>query len=63
MTSRRNFIHTSLGVAGGLALPGYVARALAADQPAIGTFPAGAQGKEVFIGAAVPRTGTYAEQG
>src|SRR5690242_16815722 len=63
MTSRRNFIHAGLGVAGGLALPGYVARALAAGQPAIGTFPAGVQGKDVFIGVAVPRTGTYAEQG
>src|SRR6476620_9242452 len=63
MTSRRKFIRTGLGVAGGLALPGTVARALAADQPSIGTFPAGVQGKEIFIGVAVPRTGTYAEQG
>src|SRR3954469_6194567 len=63
MTSRRNFIHAGLGIASGLALPAYVSRALAADQPAIGTYPAGVQGKEVFIGVAVPRTGTYAEQG
>ena len=60
---RRDFVRTGLGVAGGLALPGYVARALAAEHPPIGTWPAGVQGKEVFIGAAVPRTGTYAEQG
>ena len=33
------------------------------DHPPIGTWPAGVQGKEVFIGVAVPRTGTYAEQG
>jgi ABC-type branched-subunit amino acid transport system substrate-binding protein len=47
-------------------LPASVSRALAADEnghPPIGTWPAGVQGKEVFIGVAVPRTGTYAEQG
>ena len=61
---RRDFIRTSLGVAGGLALPaGLASRAFAAEHPPIGTWPAGAQGKTVFIGAAVPRTGTYAEQG
>ena len=38
-------------------------RALAADQPPIGTWPAGSQGTSVTIGAAVPRTGTYAVQG
>ena len=38
-------------------------RALGADQPAIGTWPAGSQGNTVFIGASVPRTGTYAVQG
>src|SRR4051794_20634231 len=61
--TRRDLMRAGLGIAGGLALPAYVSRALAADQPAIGTFPAGVQGKEVFIGVAVPRTGTYAEQG
>src|SRR5215813_2118171 len=61
---RRDFIRAGLGVAGGLALPaGFASRAFAADHPAIGTWPAGASGKDVFIGAAVPRTGTYAEQG
>jgi len=34
-----------------------------ADNPPIGTFPAGASGPAVTIGAAVPRTGTYAAQG
>ncbi len=33
------------------------------DQPPIGTWPAGSQGDTVFIGASVPRTGTYAVQG
>ena len=35
----------------------------AADQPPIGTWPAGASGNSVFIGISVPRTGTYAVQG
>src|SRR6185295_15691319 len=60
---RRRFIGAGLGVAGSLGLPGLVSRALADDHPALGTWPAGTQGKEVFIGVAVPRTGTYAEQG
>jgi len=62
--SRRDFIRTSLAVAGGLVLPGGLARqAWAADQPPIGTYPAGVSGNSVFIGIAVPRTGTYAVQG
>ena len=62
--SRRNFIRTGLGVAGGLALPaGYAARAFAADNPPVGTYPAGASGDSVFVGITVPRTGTYALQG
>ncbi len=57
-------MRTGLGVAGGLALPGaFVSRVFAADQPPIGTWPAGSQGDSVFIGIAVPRTGTYAVQG
>src|SRR5689334_11327892 len=61
---RRQFIRSSLGVAGGLALPaGFVSNAMAADQPPIGTWPAGASGDSVFIGISVPRTGTYAVQG
>jgi ABC-type branched-subunit amino acid transport system substrate-binding protein len=62
--SRRDFIRTGLGVVGGLALPaGFVTSALAADHPAVGTWPAGSSGNSVFIGIAVPRTGTYAVQG
>jgi len=62
--SRRDFIRTTLGLAGGLALPaGFAARAFAADHPAIGTYPAGSTGDSVFTGIAVPRTGTYAVQG
>jgi ABC-type branched-subunit amino acid transport system substrate-binding protein len=62
--SRRDFIRTGLGVAGGLAVPaGFASRAFAADEPPIGTWPAGSQGSSVTIGITVPRTGTYAQQG
>jgi len=62
--SRRDFVRTGLGVVGALSLPAGISKALAAENhPPIGTWPAGVQGSTVFIGAAVPRTGTYAEQG
>jgi len=62
--SRRDFVRTSLGIAGALTLPASISQALAAENhPAIGTWPAGVEGKTVFIGVATPRTGTYAEQG
>jgi ABC-type branched-subunit amino acid transport system substrate-binding protein len=61
---RRSFLRTTLGLAGGLALPtGIVSRAFAADHPPIGSYPAGSSGDSVFIGISVPRTGTYALQG
>ena len=63
-SSRRGFMRTGLGVAGGLALPmGFAQRAWAAGEPAMGTWPAGSQGDTVYIGASVPLTGTYAAQG
>jgi ABC-type branched-subunit amino acid transport system substrate-binding protein len=40
-----------------------VSEARAATHPAIGTYPEGSTGSAVTIGAAVPRTGTYAVQG
>src|SRR5262245_47692938 len=62
--NRRRFIRTTLGVAGGLALPGsFIRFAFAADHPSIGTYPAGSTGSSIFIGITVPRTGTYAVQG
>ena len=61
---RRDFVRTGLGLAGGLMLPGgLVTRAFAADQPPIGTWPAGSSGSTVYAGAAYPLTGTYAAQG
>src|SRR5277367_7048593 len=61
--SRRDFVRTSLGIVGGLALPTFAGRAFAADRPPIGTWPDGSSGSSIFIGIAVPRTGTYAVQG
>jgi branched-chain amino acid transport system substrate-binding protein len=50
----------SVGGAAGFSL---VMPVYADDQPPIGTWPAGSQGDTVYIGAATPRTGTYAVQG
>ncbi|MFL6695215.1 MAG: ABC transporter substrate-binding protein, partial [Ramlibacter sp.] len=61
--NRRNFLRAGIGAAGGIALPSLVSTAFAADQPPIGTWPAGVSGDSVFIGISVPRTGTYAVQG
>jgi branched-chain amino acid transport system substrate-binding protein len=42
---------------------GFIGAARAETHPALGTYPAGSAGSSVTIGIAVPRTGTYAEQG
>jgi ABC-type branched-subunit amino acid transport system substrate-binding protein len=64
MPSRRAVLRAGLSAAGGVALPSVlVTPAHAADQPPIGTWPAGVAGDSVFIGISVPRTGTYAVQG
>src|SRR3954453_13973603 len=62
---RRRVMTAGLTLAGGLTLPAYVRQALADENghPPLGTWPAGVQGNSLFIGVAVPRTGTYAEQG
>jgi len=63
--SRRAFMRraaaTTVGL-GALSNSGFLP-AWAADEPPIGTWPAGSQGNSVGIGVAVPRTGTYAVQG
>jgi ABC-type branched-subunit amino acid transport system substrate-binding protein len=63
--SRRTLLQASAGLIGGTLLPGtnIIMPAFAADKPPIGTWPAGSQGDTVYIGAAVPLTGTYAVQG
>ncbi len=63
LISRRGLLHTAAGLAGGAMLPAVMPIALAQDHRALGTYPAGSSGSSVFIGIAVPRTGTYAEQG
>lgn len=63
-TSRRTFLHRAMATGAGLgALSSGFGRAWAKDEPPIGTWPAGSSGSSVFIGIAVPRTGTYAVQG
>jgi branched-chain amino acid transport system substrate-binding protein len=62
--SRRSLLQGGAGLIGGVMLPGgLIMPAFADDKPAIGTWPAGSSGSSVTIGAAVPRTGTYAVQG
>lgn len=58
--SRRGVMAGAAGLAGATLLPG---RSRAADNPAIGTYPAGSAGDSVFIGVTIPRTGTYAVSG
>jgi ABC-type branched-subunit amino acid transport system substrate-binding protein len=58
--TRRSILRAGGTLAAASALPRF---AFAADQPPIGTWPAGSSGSSVTIGAAVPRTGTYAVQG
>ena len=62
---RRDFMRASIGVAGGLVLPAALQQVFAAEpnHPAVGTWPAGAQGDTIYIGATPPETGTYARQG
>jgi branched-chain amino acid transport system substrate-binding protein len=62
--SRRALLQGGAGLVGGAMLSGgFAMPAFAEDHAAIGTYPAGASGNSVFIGASVPRTGTYAVQG
>jgi branched-chain amino acid transport system substrate-binding protein len=62
--SRRALLQGGAGLVGGTMLSGgMVLPVYAEDRPAIGTWPAGSQGNSVFVGASVPRTGTYAVQG
>ena len=58
--TRRALLKAGGGLLAGTALLG---PARAADQPPLGTWPAGSSGSSVFIGITVPRTGTYAVQG
>src|SRR6185436_19894558 len=63
--SRQKLLQTGAGLAGGALLPSALTLPAFAvgDHPPVGTWPAGSSGDSVFIGIAVPRTGTYAVQG
>lgn len=62
-TRRRALLGAGAGLLGGAMMPNLRSTAFAADQPPIGTWPAGVSGDSVFIGVSVPRTGTYAVPG
>jgi ABC-type branched-subunit amino acid transport system substrate-binding protein len=63
--SRRHVLQLGAGVASTAFIPGLgtIGWAHAEDKPAMGTWPAGSEGDTVYLGAAVPLTGTYAAQG
>jgi len=69
--SRRNLLRQAVATGAGLGVLSvggpsplsFVTAALAANEPPIGTWPAGSEGSTVIIGAAVPLTGTYADAG
>jgi ABC-type branched-subunit amino acid transport system substrate-binding protein len=63
--SRRHVLQLGAGVASAAFIPGLgtIGFAYADDKPAMGTWPAGSEGDTVYLGAAVPLTGTYAAQG
>jgi ABC-type branched-subunit amino acid transport system substrate-binding protein len=65
MLKRTAALSAGLGLSslGGPSPLSFSRRALAAEHPALGTYPAGSEGNTVYIGASVPRTGTYAVQG
>lgn len=62
-TRRSALLGAGAGLLGGALLPNLHRSASAADQPPIGTWPAGVSGNTVFVGVSVPRTGTYAVPG
>jgi branched-chain amino acid transport system substrate-binding protein len=65
--SRRTLLCAAAGLAGSAALPSVLTLPAFAvgvsDKAPIGTWPAGSEGDTLNVGAAVPRTGTYAVQG
>jgi branched-chain amino acid transport system substrate-binding protein len=66
VVSRRRALKLGASAAGAVLTPGFfgqVGLAYADDKPPIGTWPAGAAGDSVTIGAAVPLTGAYAASG
>ncbi len=65
IASRRGVIGGAASLIGGAMLtPGMLELAIAGENyPTIGTYPDGSSGDSVYVGIALPRTGTYALQG
>src|SRR5580692_5636660 len=66
VVSRRRALRLGAAATSATLIPGFidqVGKAYADDKAPVGTWPAGAEGDTVTIGATVPRTGTYAVQG
>jgi branched-chain amino acid transport system substrate-binding protein len=62
--ARRTLLKAGAGLAGTAAMGGVgMPRVWAADETAVGTWPAGVSGSTAFVGISVPRTGTYAVPG
>jgi branched-chain amino acid transport system substrate-binding protein len=62
MLNRETFLKASIAAAG-LTLTSAPLGSQAADEPALGNFPAGIQGNTAFIGFACPLTGSYSADG
>lgn len=60
--ARRNLLRLGAGLAGGAAVSPWLIPGASAE-PALGNYPAGVAGDSVFVGIALPRTGTYAAVG
>jgi branched-chain amino acid transport system substrate-binding protein len=61
--NRDRFLRASAGAVAGLAAGTGLHPGLAADEPPIGTFPAGTSGSSVFVGLLCPLTGSYGADG
>jgi ABC-type branched-subunit amino acid transport system substrate-binding protein len=61
--TRRGLLQAGTALASGSMIAPMMALPVLADNPAIGTYPAGSSGSSVFVGLTTPRTGTYAVQG
>ncbi len=62
--TRRGLLTAGFGAAAtGLVAPALMPSAWAKTYPALGTFPAGAAGSEIFVGLITPLTGPYASSG
>jgi branched-chain amino acid transport system substrate-binding protein len=62
--SRRTFVQMGVGAAAaGLMLKSNLVRAATEKHSALGTFPAGVQNQEVFVGGVMPLTGPYSSSG